>query len=203
MSYKITGHIEFPRFAGVKCYMMPVIQGRPETLPNHLTQYADALSALSMENGKIGYLTVDESYVDAGRSQRGYGAGTRTIHTEACLSSHGISWGPSRPSWGGSGVWLKPDVPVRVANSIDDTCLVWDGDVMDTTPDGDLSAMADRFPVETGRSLKRGEVCQISIWTPHEPRPQQFSGGRQFIRLVGDGVYGREPHFDTNDLVPA
>jgi hypothetical protein len=31
------------------------------------------------QEGKIGLITIDESFVEAGKSQRGYGAGDRTI----------------------------------------------------------------------------------------------------------------------------
>jgi hypothetical protein len=91
---------------------------------------------------------------------------------------------------------------VLIANSIEDTCRVWD-DVIEMSPtiDGDLSAYIDRYPEETGRLMKAGEVANISIFTPHECVVQKRSGVRQFFRIVGVGVTGREEYFTINPLM--
>lgn len=194
--------INFPEFTGTKCYMMPVIQGHPESLPPHLTQYGDILKALAIQPGEIGHLTVDESYVNAGASQRGYAAGDRAVHTEACVADGNITWGPATPTWGrASSVQLAADTKIRIANSISGTCMVWDRFAYDTTEDGDLSAKADEFPRAEGYKLAAGEVGDLTIWTPHECLPQQQAGFRQFVRLVGAGVSGREPYFDKNEML--
>jgi hypothetical protein len=78
--------------------------------------------------------------------------------------------------------------------------MVWN-DVVDTTPDGDLSARAGEFPRETGRMMAAGELMEIGIWTPHEPIPQKVAGRRQFLRIVGSGVRGREPNFTRNEVL--
>ncbi len=152
-------------------------------------------------------ITIDESYVESGKSQRGYGAGDRTIHTEACVSNGEYRWGPTWGPYTPSGpsprqaVNLEPDLRVLIANSIDDTCMLWNVDVLDTTPDGDLSMRAAEFPRETGRLMGAGEVMEIGIFTPHEPIPQRASGNRQFFRIVGKGVTGREDYFTRNEVM--
>ena len=202
MSYSMHGQVDFPLFTGARCYMMPVIQGRGESLPDRLAHYAGMIERLAIDPGEIGFLTIDESMVVAGASQRGYGSGDRAIHTEACLSETGASWGPSRPTWGRvSNVMLDPDLRALIANSIDETCMIWDAEVRDTTPDGDLSARVTEFPRHSGRMMKSGEVVNIGIWTPHECIPQRAAGPRQFIRIVGSGVHGRDPGFDRNDRI--
>lgn len=201
MTYKFDGTIIFPDYSGIKCYMMPFIQGVKESLPEKFRHYGDVIEKLSFahEKGKIGFATIDESFVEAGKSQRGYGAKERTLHTEACLSENGVSWGPS---WGSnSGIWLEPDVRAKIANSIDDTCMVWNNEVFDTTPDGDLSERADEFPRSSGQMMKAGEVFDIGIWTPHECIDQIESGFRQFIRVVGNGVKNIGPNFTVNEKV--
>ncbi len=214
------GTIEFPEYQGVRCYMMPVIQGDASSLPFHLIQYHEIIDALALpgERGEIGYLTIDESEVAAGASQRGYGANERTIHTEACLHGDiaawggGWTWGKPSPSpkpepkppvktqvtWGADAVLLDPNLRALIANSIDDTCMVWDSEVRDTTPDGDLSHIADRFPRNEGRLMKACELIEIGIFTPHECIRQAAASKRQFLRLVGKGVHGRAEYFTKN-----
>ena len=53
----------------------------------------------------------------------------------------------------------------------------------------------------TGHAMKAGEVLEISIYNPHECIPQDESGHRQFIRIVGSGVHGRAPHFTRNPKI--
>lgn len=210
MTYNLRGNIDFPEFSGARCYMMPFIQGRPESLPEKFRQYADIVEkfTLAEEAGMLGHITIDESYVEAGSSQRGYGEGERTLHTEACRSPEAIlTWG--RPTWGpvkddGPSpfiVYLDPDVRAIIANSVSDTCMVWDKDVLDTTPDGDLSMRADEFPRSSGRMMKAGEAMEIGIFTPHECINQQGSGNRQFFRIIGSGVHGRESYFTRNPII--
>lgn len=204
MSFQTRGHMAFPEYSGARCYMMPFIQGRGDSLPAAYAAYADVVErfALPGQDGELGLITIDESMVAAGASQRGYGAGDRTIHTEACVSAERLSWGPS---WGAYRdddpepfVSLAPDTRVLIANSIPDTCMLWDVDVEDTTFDGDLSARASEFPRKSGRMMASGEVMEIGIFTPHEPIAQMEAGPRQFFRIVGRGVRGRADYFTRN-----
>lgn len=205
MNFQPRGQMVFPEFTGARCYMMPFIQGRADSLPAAYAGYGEVVETFSLpgQEGQLGLITIDESFVEAGQSQRGYGAGERTIHTEACLSGKRLSWGPSPfPTWGPSPyVCLEEGVRVMIANSIADTCMVWDVAVTDTTPNGDLSARADEFPRETGRLMGAGEVMEIGIFTPHEPIRQRENGNRQFFRIVGTGVTGREEYFTRNELL--
>ncbi|MEY8802062.1 hypothetical protein AB9K35_17430 [Leisingera sp. XS_AS12] len=201
MSFQERGRMAFPEYTGARCYMMPFIQGRGDSLPEAFASYREVVDrfALPDQEGELGLITIDESFVEAGRSQRGYGAGDRTIHTEACLSGENLSWGPT---WGPSPfVRLERSTRALIANSLPDTCMVWDVDVEDTTRDGDLSARADQFPREAGRMMDAGEVIEIGIFTPHEPIRQRHSGPRQFFRIVGHGVHGREDYFTRNEYL--
>ena len=205
MTVQSSGRMAFPAYTGARCYMMPFIQGRPESLPEAYAGYGEVVErfALPGQEGELGLITIDESMVAAGASQRGYGAGDRTIHTEACLRESLLTWGPSSPTWGdGPGfVELERDTRVLIANSIPDTCMIWDLDVEDTTPDGDLSSRAAEFPRTTGRMMEVGEVVEIGIFTPHEPIAQPEAGPRQFFRIVGKGVHGREEYFTRNPVL--
>lgn len=49
--------------------------------------------------------------------------------------------------------------------------------------------------------MKAGEVHKIGILTPHESLPVREHFLRQFLRIVGAGVHGREEYFTINPLM--
>lgn len=200
----ITNTIKFPEFTGVKCNMMPFIQGDASSLPDVYKPYSKIINDNYLEKGEIGLLTIHESFVEGGKSQRGYNSMgiNRNVHIEVGRHEKINSWGGSGSSWGGKYKTLLDDeTMVLIANSISDTCRVWDTKEMAYTKDGDLSAYIDKYPAETGILLKAGEVAKISIFTPHEAINQTQSGKRQFFRIVGKGVKGREDYFTINPLI--
>jgi len=201
----ITNTIQFPEFTGVKCNMMPFIQGDASSLPDAYKPYAKIINDNYLEKGEIGLLTIHESFVEGGKSQRGYNSMgiNRNVHIEVGRHEKLNCWGGGGgSSWGGKYKTLLDDTTmVLIANSISDTCRVWDTKEMAFTKDGDLSAYIDKYPAETGILLKSGEVAKISIFTPHEAINQTQSGKRQFFRIVGKGVKGREDYFTINPLI--
>jgi len=90
---------------------------------------------------------------------------------------------------------------VLIGNSISNTCKVWDVKEIRYTKDGDLSAYICDYPENTGMLLKSGEIAKLSIFSPHECINQRHSANRQFFRIVGKGVTGREDYFTINPLV--
>ena len=128
----------------------------------------------------------------------------RNVHIEVGRHHKINCWGgdDGGSSWGGRyKTLLDDDTMVLIANSISDTCRVWNTKEMGYTKDGDLSSYIEKYPEETGILLKSGEVSKISIFTPHECINQTKSGDRQFFRIVGKGVRGREDYFTINPLV--
>lgn len=202
----IIGNILFPQFSGIKCHMMPFIQGDASSLPPEYKSYSDIVNNNFLEKGEIGFLTIDESFVKEGSSQRGYNSAgiKRNVHIEVGSHKDKNHWGGGGSSWGnGYKTVLDKDTMVLIANSISDTCKIWDTKDMSFTEDGDLSAYIDKYPENTGILLKEGELVKMSIFTPHECINQKHSGNRQFIRIVGKGVHGREDYFTINPLVAA
>ena len=201
----IVNKIEFPQVMGVKCNMMPFIQGDSSSLPDEYKSYSKIIDENYLEKGEVGYLTIDESFVNSGESQRGYNSGgiNRNVHIEVGRYKNKNRWGGGNDHpWGGRNqTLLKDDTMVLIANNISDTCRVWDTKEMSYTNDGDLSEYIDRYPEHTGKMLKSGEVAKISIFTPHECITQKESGNRQFFRIVGKGVTGREEYFTVNPLL--
>lgn len=198
--------ITFPEPTGIKCRMMPFIQGDASSLPEAYRPYADIITSSYLEKGEVGHLTIHESFVEAGRSQRGYnGAGIkRNVHVEVGRRNSTNRWGGGgQSSWGkGTGTFLADSTKVLIASSIGGTCRVW-RDVIEMSPtlDGDLSAYIDKYPEDTGHLMAAGELAEISIFTPHECVAQSESGFRQFFRIVGVGVTGREEYFTVNPLL--
>ncbi len=202
MSISIVNQVQFPEFTGIKCNMMPFIQGDSLSIPEMYRSYSEIIDEDYLERGEIGFLTIHESFVKKGESQRGYnGTGiNRNVHIEVGRNEKLNHWGGA--SWGGGyKTLLDGDTMVLIANSVSDTCRLWDTNEMAYTRDGDLSAYIDKYPEHTGRLLKSGEVAKISIFTPHECVSQRESGERQFFRIVGKGVKGREEYFTINPLV--
>ncbi len=197
-----TMDIEFPEFSGLRCLMMPYRQGDPSSVPGVYASYRDIIASVFMRAGDVGFLTIDESFVEAGSPHRGARAKFgRALHTEAGREPGlGFRWGGGK--WGDSGtVRLDRDVRVLLANNMDGTCAVWDAERDDTSPDGDIGHLAGEYPYEAATVLGAGEVHEIGILTPHESMPSPRSFNRMFLRIVSSGVRGREPYFTENPRV--
>ena len=212
--------ITFPEFSGLRCLMMPYIQGDSASVPDTYAPYRDIVDSVFLQKGDIGFLTIDESLAIAGTPHRGqrakYG---RALHTEVGKVPGQIY------CWGGGGGWGVPspspspkpspkpkpkprhrvtldrDVSILLANNLDDSCAVWDAEHEDTSLDGDIGHAAADYPYSNAIFLKAGEVHKIGILTPHESLSVQRDFNRQFLRIVSSGVHGREEYFTRNPLV--
>lgn len=194
--------IEFPKFSGTRCLMMPFIQGDPDSLPEMFESYRDIVSSTFLRKGDVGFLTIDESVAVAGKPHRGQRARySRALHTEAGILRGTYRWG-SVPSWGGRDrVTLDRDVRILLSSNADETCAVWNSEHEDTSADGDIGHVADEYPYSDAIILKKGEVREIGILTPHESLPVKHDMQRQFLRIMSSGVHGREEYFTENPLM--
>lgn len=227
--------IEFPAYSGVRCLMMPYVQGEPESVPDDYESYRGIVASTFIRKGDVGFLTIDESPVIAGKPHRGARARhARALHTEAGVMRAVAGWGSSAPGWGapssapgwGSPVpgWGSPsqttgwgsaptwggryavtldrDVRILIASNVEASCAIWDAEHEDTSEDGDIGYAADAYPYDRAAFLMAGEVREIGIFTPHESLPVKRDVNRQFLRIVGAGVHGREEYFTVNPLAP-
>ncbi len=195
--------ISFPEFTGIRCLMMPYIQGEPDSLPQKQSSYRDIVSSVYLKRGDVGFLTIDESPVMAGAAHRGDRAKHgRALHTEAGrIPGRIYRWGGG--GWGSRhAVTLDRDVRVLLANNLDDSCAVWDSEHEDTSSDGDIGHLSHEYPYSDAVFMKSGEVHEIGILTPHESLPASWTFNRQFLRIVSSGVHGREEYFTENPLMP-
>jgi hypothetical protein len=185
--------------------MMPYIQGDAKSVPDEYASYRDIINDTYIKKGDVGFLTIDESEVTAGVPHRGARAQfERALHTEAGRHpSSAFQWGGGS-TWGGNpDVVLEENVRVLLANSLSDTCALWNAVEVDTTLDGDIGHLADKYPYSSGVLMSAGDVWEMGILTPHESLPVKESGIRQFLRIVSSGVHGREPYFTVNPLLPS
>ncbi len=200
----IKGTINFPNTSGIRCLMLPYIQGDYMSVPEEYRGgYEKILSSNYFNKGDVGFLTIDESLVEKGNPHRGLRSKTnRALHTEAGRMPNKIyCWGDGG-GWGSTHkVTLDRDVRVLLANSIDDSCALWDKVHEDTSIDGDIGNLAGMYPLSEAIFMKAGEVHEIGILTPHESLPVKNSVSRQFLRIISAGVHGREPHFTENHLL--
>jgi hypothetical protein len=127
--------INFPTFSGIRCLMMPYIQGVAESVPIEFRAgYENILNEVFLKKGDVGYLTIDESDVQKGKPHRASRAKTnRALHTEAGRHPDMVyAWGGG--GWGSSHrVTLDKDTQVLLANSIDNSCALWDAEHENTS----------------------------------------------------------------------
>lgn len=189
--------ITFPEFNNVRCLMMPYLQGEPDSVPDEYDAWRGIIASVFLRKGERGFLTIDESRVSAGQPHRGARAKFgRALHTEAGWRDPAYRWGPA---WGSSDmVTLDRDTRILLANNLDGSCAVWDAEHVNTTRDGDIGRVADEYPYASATLMRAGEVHEIGILTPHESVPVARDFDRQFLRIIGPGVHGRESYFTEN-----
>lgn len=197
--------IDFPRFSGTRCLMLPYIQGRAETVPEEFSSgYESILENVFLEEGEMGFLTIDESLAKKGQPHRGARSRTsRALHTEAGRHpDKAYAWGGG--GWGSSHrVTLEEETGILLANSLSDSCAIWNAKHENTSIDGDIGHVSDSYSYEDAIMMQADEVYCIGIFTPHESLPVVEDIPRQFLRIVGKGVHGRESHFTENRLLAA
>jgi len=74
----IVAHVAFPSPKNININMMPFIMGRAVSIPPEYRHYQAMIDQCPVELGEVGYLTIHESYVKPGESQRRSG-----LHTES------------------------------------------------------------------------------------------------------------------------
>lgn len=168
-NYRRVADVQFPEFTPRFVNMMPFVMGDHSSLPPDLRCYAPMIDACGVEDaelGRVGYLTVDERVV-AGESHRRGG-----VHTEGWGT---VGWGGG--NWGGRrGLY--------VANSVADTCRLYDAEIRDTPRGGAVAS--EQISGCASELMPEDTVYWMHDRTPHESLP--LVGQRQFFRLVTSEV---------------
>ncbi len=188
-NFRHVAPVAFPTFEPRHINMMPFVMGDPSSIPAELHGYLPMIDAcpLGDEVGKVGYLTIDERYVAEG-SQRRAGVHTEGFGTASWGGWGGGSWGgaPKRASWGGwgGGSWGAGG-GLFIANSVDDSCILFDAAIEDTPFGG---AVSDEQLVGVSHTLMpANNVFWLHDRTPHASMPVRNTN-RQFFRLVTSEV---------------
>lgn len=180
--YQALHKVTFPAFQGHNVNMMPFIMGDASSLPSELHDYLPMIESTELpKEGSTVYLTVHESFVEEGKTQRRPG-----VHTDATAS---ISWGGG--GWGGQ----KRSQGIYLASS-DGHCDVWDRMRYDGDEHGAISGIID-----SSVRMSPNRMYWITDRTPHASVPKHYAGNRQFFRLVAGpiGVWW-EKHSTPNPL---
>lgn len=148
--------------------MMPIIFGDVQTIPEELHSYNEIINKCNFEKGSIAYLSIHESFVKEGETQRRPG-----VHTEAT----------SRLGWGG-GNWGGTHKGLYMA-STDGRCRIWNTLCWSDDLHGAINA-----PDAPNEIMEESVLYWLTDRTPHEALPSLRSGWRQWFRLVSNEIGG-------------
>jgi hypothetical protein len=107
------GIVEFPEPKDLNVNMMPFVFGDKSSLPPELHEYFDLIEKcpyMQEDVGKVGYLTVHESFVEAGTSQRRPGVHIESPGVFKDAELDATSFTPAKEHPWGCGVFFGPDL---------------------------------------------------------------------------------------------
>jgi hypothetical protein len=200
------GNVPFPKPTGIDINMMPFIIGDPTSIPEEYRHYWSMLERChgtfgrGAERGRVGYLTIQESLVSSGHSQR-----RPHLHTEAPgLVTLKGGRGTIETHWG-DGDFRFTDLQggIYMASTVSDSCRVWNAQIR--KPQEVVGHLGDIEPfrpyLNRGYTMRAGELFWITDTTPHESLPVQEDVYRQYFRFVTSGVtLWYEKHSTKNPL---
>jgi len=182
----------WPKPKDICINMMPFVIGDSTSIPEEFRAYCSLLERISFPNeelGEIGYLTIHESTVEPGKTQRRPG-----IHIDApgLLMSDGIV--ESTESGWGMGFFTKyqPHGGIYVISNVDNSCAVWPLSVKNPSeivgPGGDIDHLAD-FLGEP-EIMESRMLYWMTDRTPHAalPNTEKKAVYRQFVRVTTPDV---------------
>jgi len=183
--FRHVADIQFPEFRGSMVNMMPIISGDPDSVPAFLKGYLPLIEKANFEKGKTAYLTVTESLVKPGETQRRPG-----LHTDgtAIFNWGGGGWGGGAPAPTPAPAPAPAPKPpekkgIFMASS-DGRCRVFDCFTYDVDGQGSLL----KEPEAPSFLMKPSGLYWMTDRTPHESLPSLQHHSRQFYRLVSDEV---------------
>lgn len=167
------GVAKLPPYAGIRIMMMPYRIDDPDgTLPSRLSPWFDTLLHMGMlSDPGVGYLTIDESLVRAGETQRRPG-----LHVDGVGPDGGIGgWGGGGGGWGSSGMTM-------VSSHVG--CVAYDQAFSGyPRPNGDCSHLEDQLDEEYETVLQANTVYWCSPLAVHRSLPMELDTYRQFCRV--------------------
>ena len=209
--------VRFPEPSDININMMPFVMAKRfnETkLPDYVRTYWDQILVqciVNSEVGKIGYLTIHESFVEKGATQR-----TPGIHTESpgvVMFKGGkgkLSFTLRNYHWGKGGVSTNQELQggIYIASNVPNSCKVWNCKILppeDNSPDvigehGDIEHLRSFLPPSC-EVMDANTVYWLTDRTPHEALPLSKEVYRQFVRVVTSQLtYWHEEYNTKNPL---
>eukprot|EP00794_Sanderia_malayensis_P004923 gene4923-5570_t len=224
-------HVVFPPARGININMMPFLMNEEFSecrLPNKLRHYWENLVSLcSLENeqlGKVGYLTIQENFVEKNSSQRRPGLHTERpglVRLTFSADSDDESDNNGNKNYGkghslvrrysfgwGSGWWRpvseepKLEGGIYMASNVNESCRLYNCEVINDDLIGELGDIEHlREFIPEGDTMQKDCLYWITDRTPHESLPLKKSTTRQFFRLVTKDVsIWYEDHSTKNPL---
>ena len=174
------GKIRFPIPNNININMMPFIIGDKLSIPEEYRDYHSLIEKCPInpnEIGKVGYLSVTESFVKKGRTQRRPG-----IHTER--PNRNDSWG----SWGKGSFILdgKINGGLYMSSTIDKSCRAWNMTITEPGHLGDCEHL--KSLLHSMYLFEQNELIWMTDSCPHESLPMTKSEYRQWFRFVTSEV---------------
>ena len=209
--------VQFPKPADININMMPFVMERrfeKTKLPENLRFYWKSVikhCIVDSEVGKIGYLTIDERYVDEGLSHRRPGIHTESPGVTMLKGGRGIV-DPTYFSWGGGRLSVDFEGGIYMASNVENSCRVWNCQIQRPEVDsldivgkhGDVEHLREWLS-EKSEVMEANRVYWITDRTPHESLPLAKGTYRQFFRLVTSlvGVWFQDHSTENpNGVVP-
>lgn len=193
-------------------------------LPSYLERYWEMIRCCQLpetDEGKIGYLTIHESFVGKDMSQRRPG-----IHTECpgrvliqkdnkstvpSLKGNGhLNFDEGALRWGGgycSDHWANLEGGIYMASNVANSCQVWNCYILHNDNGqevigelGDIEHLRNFLPPEH-EIMEENVMYWLTDRTPHESLPLKEGTYRQYFRIVTSEVsIWYEDHSTPNPL---
>ena len=98
---KNKGEVQFPEPLDINVNMMPFVVGNPNSLPKYLHGYLPMIEKANFKEGSVAYITVHESFVKKGTTQRRPGIHTDGTNGKLVEGLEEGAWGGGEGGWGG------------------------------------------------------------------------------------------------------
>lgn len=187
--------VQFPAPSGIKINMMPFVIGDPLSIPQEYGEYLPLIDACKVgrdQVGKVGYLTITETVVAQGKSQRRPG-----IHTDKHSTS---GWGGG--GWGGR----ARSEGIYMASTVDSSCRAWDMHIEAPGPMGDCEHLREELEQVAPIYMRGNSLYWMTDGCPHESLPLESKTFRQYFRFVTSKVdlwYAAHSTVNRLGVVPA
>jgi hypothetical protein len=193
-----TKYVTFPQSTGLNINMMPIKLFDMKSIPENCKGYIDMIRAccfnMSYDPDTIAYLTIHESDVAAGTTQRRPGLHIESPVIKCSYDVYKFDTDDSvrkkeymRLRWGHG--YSRDDIQVGgiyMASSVGGTTRVWDSLIENAEDIADRHGCIEclRGYLGEGYTLEANELCWMTDCTPHESLPVSEDTHRQFFRLV-------------------